>query len=379
MIHKIKRLRQNFFILNFLARFSLLKIWIFIKFRIFRIQRDSFSVTTNIKIGSKLAVIAIYPKNDPGYLKSLSNIVQDLYKLNYTVLIVSNKEIDSRISEIFSQKNQTIIGVRPNFGRDFGAYQSAVLWLQRTGNYEKLESLFIFNDTLLWEKNNRKILEWMSLRDWGCLYLNLERHTHAQSFALHFSSNVIKSKNFQKFWRNYIPMDSRRHAIHSGEIALSSKLLRNGFNPQSYVNPSIFSNQIRMTSYDLEFLADLPISGIFPSQQAGAPVGFNPNNNYNKSENLQGSKIKKTNLYNWLSQYVYSDAPHRIGLHVSVLFGVPIKRDIYKFYRFSDIKQALERFSSTDSESFFNEINSSANQFMIGDKKGRNMRLNGEV
>ena len=336
------------------------------------------------ELGKNVAILAIYPKTSEGYILSLENLVDDLYKLDYTVIVVSNAKIDEKVISLFTNRNKTIICTRPNFGRDFGAYQSAILWLFKQSNLGNIESLLILNDTLLWKKGNAEIFKWLTAQSWGCIFLNLERHTHAQSFALHFDRQLISSLAFKNFWLQYLPLSSRRHAIHAGEIELSSRLLRAGFEPKPFVNPDLFLRKYspvareRLKTNTFSFVAGLPVSGIFPSPQAGAPHAFDPNNSFLNSR-ARRAVLSQDALFHWLSHYAYSDAPHRIGLHLSVLFGIPMKRDMYKFHRFSEIRESLEKFSPNSAKPFFEDIVMGANRFMVGDKKGRIDRLNGEV
>jgi hypothetical protein len=326
-----------------------------------------------------VAVIAIYPKSSSGYVASLRNLVMDMYELDYTLLIVSNGPISAEVKAIFTDKSKTILGERLNFGRDFGAYQSAIFWLQKNSHLGRLESLFIFNDTLLWGSDNKRILKWHEMQEWGCIYLNQERHTHAQSFALHFSHSIINSTAFKQYWRKYLPLNQRRHAIHAGEIALSSTLIRAGFDPKAYVNLNLFSDAKRIDHERLEYAARLPIAGIFPSNQVGSPAAFDPKNNWLDLNDGGTAKIRQEELLRWLSQYSYSDAPHRIGLHLCVLFEVPMKRDMYKFHLLPDIKETLELFSPEYASEYFDDLVQTANRFMVGDRQGRSSRLNGEI
>jgi hypothetical protein len=73
-----------------------------------------------------------------------------------------------------------------------------------------------------------------SNKDITSLFLNFQFHLHAQSFFVNYKSNVIKSKTFIGFWNSYYPSQERKHAINKGEVKLSHKLQKSGYQFQMY-------------------------------------------------------------------------------------------------------------------------------------------------
>jgi len=59
----------------------------------------------------------------------------------------------------------------------------------------------------------------------------LEYHYHVQSFMLSFGEQVIKNPRFQRYWRRYRPISSRRWSIHRGEVGLTRTVTKAGFKP----------------------------------------------------------------------------------------------------------------------------------------------------
>jgi hypothetical protein len=55
---------------------------------------------------------------------------------------------------------------------------------------------------------------------------------HVQSFAVSFGPRVIASTHFDKYWRAFRPISTRRWAIARGERGLTRRLLRAGFRPR---------------------------------------------------------------------------------------------------------------------------------------------------
>jgi Lipopolysaccharide biosynthesis protein len=73
--------------------------------------------------------------------------------------------------------------------------------------------------------------------------------SHCQSYFLCFNRKVINSSVYRKFWKNYVPLSYRSHAIHNGEIALSQCVL-NRFNIQTiYNSKSIYKNILSNENY----------------------------------------------------------------------------------------------------------------------------------
>ena len=183
-----------------------------------------------------LAIVALWPRM--GILDSVVHEIEILLKLEREVICVINKsKLSNAWIKHLEQYPITII-TRENIGRDFGAYQSGVNYVSSEYGISNIESLTLANDTILFVKDSLEVIkETLNLPgDVKCLYLNLQSHLHAQSFFLVFSENVLKSKNFSKFWKSYYPSNERVHAINNGEVKLSKTLNKANFKFVSYLN-----------------------------------------------------------------------------------------------------------------------------------------------
>src|SRR5690606_25733917 len=58
-----------------------------------------------------------------------------------------------------------------------------------------------------------------------------DHHYHVASFLISFGPRVLQSAAFQRFWKRYLPIGTRRWAIFQGEGALTAELLQAGFRP----------------------------------------------------------------------------------------------------------------------------------------------------
>jgi hypothetical protein len=67
---------------------------------------------------------------------------------------------------------------------------------------------------------------------------NYDGRYHVSSWCFQLLNEVLKSPAFVAFWRNYRPVDSRRHAIRQGEIGFSKMLLKAGYVPTILFNTS---------------------------------------------------------------------------------------------------------------------------------------------
>jgi hypothetical protein len=207
---------------------------------------------------------------------------------------------------------------------------------------------------------------------------------------LRFDNKLIRSGAFQKFWRDYLPLNAKRHMIHRGEIALTTDLLSAGFNVYSIVNPELLdAANMDVNSQVAEVLARIPLGGrqpagslpVLPSNfSQGTFKSFFLDEKTVHKDLRPESIINENNLdyFDWLKNFVYSDPPHRIGLHLSLLFNFPMKRDMYKFISLTPIANSIAELAPDMYESIMLDQTSAMSKFMRGDFKSRLKRKMGE-
>ena len=336
------------------------------------------------------AVVALFPTTDPVYEVSLKYLISGLQNNGLKVVLVLNKKADESLNQYFNESKCIVIN-RTNNGRDFGAYKAGVLWLDNVVGLGDIDRLVLANDTLLWLNDGTSIISKTLKDDWSSLFLNLELHTHAQSFFLSFSNEVIQNKKFIKFWNNFVPLNFRRHAILFGEIKLSTILIEEGYRCKPVVNPAL------LTTGDLDFpvsllhswqIGNLPISemggipmpGVLPGRKD--PVKeIEPFFSWEEAaqyKSLSESDLK-INLIRLYNQYCNSHAPHRIGLHLYVLLGFPMKTDIYKCFPLSEIHRCLVLVNPEYAELAMNFLSGKSQQFMGGSRENIRRRLLSEI
>jgi hypothetical protein len=338
----------------------------------------------------KFAVVALFPSEDPIYIVSIKNLIDGFIINHVKVVVILNRDAGEDLMEFFN-RNDCVIIKRKNRGRDFGAYKAGFLWLDCKIGVSKIDRLVLVNDTLLWMSNSSEVVSKTLEDDWSCLYLNLERDSHAQSFYLSFSNKILENKKFLSFWNSYVPTKSRRDAINLGEIKVSEVLLKEGFRCKPYINPSLM-NSIALggipqplLTFELGRLAISQEGGIV--QPGVLPGRRNPldevkqyfgiNELVNNLE-LEESQLA-VNLIRMLSRYCYSQAPHRIGLHLYLMLGMPLKADIFKCYELSEIFRCLQLRNPEVSDLALDYYSSRCQKFMEGSRKNKRLRMLGEI
>ena len=344
----------------------------------------STNVLKAAKIGHKVAVLAIYPIKSVGYVKSVERLVKALVECDYSILCISNSDIPVEIMNLFSEPNHNVI-YRKNFGRDFGAYQAGINWLSKCEEYNEISNLILVNDTLLWFDNSGSIIKSLENEPWGCLFLNEESRTHAQSFCLHFSRSVFSSKAFTDFWERYLPSNYRRYAIVRGEIGLTNTLMTSGFYPRPVASLNLLDQSRQASRENIELAVNLPIAGLHVNYNLPLMLPGNLSGTYSSyfseiSKDLDSASIPEFfSFENWLGRFIHSDPPHRIGLHLSLLFGLPMKRDLYKFQSLANISLAIQAIDREIAPLYLSDIENSAAKFMLGTRKMKRARRYGEV
>jgi hypothetical protein len=119
--------------------------------------------------------------------------------------------------------------VRPNIGRDMGAYRAASLHLAGLGATRML----YFNDSVFYLDGPelQRMVEGLagSGYDVAGTFENHEYFHHVGSFAFSVSGEVFADPRVVAFWRAYKPYDLRPHAIVQGEIGFARRIKAAGY------------------------------------------------------------------------------------------------------------------------------------------------------
>jgi hypothetical protein len=338
--------------------------------------------------GLKIAVLAMYPSEDGLYQKSILNLINGFDSNGVQVVAVSNRAIPTGLQNELEIRGCKVI-IRKNQGRDFGAYKAGIRWLTDLNLINVIERLFLVNDTLIWMESSSEIVHECGKHIWSSMFLNFEIHTHAQSFFLSFSKEVISNDEFQKFWERYVPLNYRRHAIRNGEVKLTSTLINQGFLCKPYVNSGLvekitdkaMTNAVLYNYVGSTRLGRAVWTDIFAVQESQSMEeslqDFRGIHNLKSEMKFTDDEIR-LQVIRSIGKYCYMQAPHRIGLHLFLLFGLPLKTDLYKCFPISEITRCVklknpeyaplvEDFFTHKSQIFMSDSGSTRRKRMLGE------------
>jgi hypothetical protein len=182
--------------------------------------------------GQKILLLALYEK---GRLRAdIENLLTTAKSLGMYVLAVNTLKVLDPDS--LKDKIDCYIE-RPNFGRDFGSYQTGFLHFYKKGWGQQCERLLMLNDSLFYSKANLKsFLEQMITSEIEVLGAteNHEVEHHLGSFCISIDQHILQQTRFKRYWANYANTDVRPKVIKRGEMKLSKTLRRCVSSPDMY-------------------------------------------------------------------------------------------------------------------------------------------------
>jgi hypothetical protein len=191
------------------------------------------------ELGENLCIFSIFSAKG-GILRSTLSLLKAVRKEGYSLVVVVNGQKITRGWFEGEIGTTDVVISRPNLGRDFAAYQIATNLL--LDSKLSISRLLYCNDSIFYLDRNdpRNIFaHLMSSGDhWTGMTENYEHSYHVSSWCFQLSKEILNSPAFFAFWRNYRPVDSRRHAIRQGEIGFSQMLLKAGYIPTIIFNTS---------------------------------------------------------------------------------------------------------------------------------------------
>lgn len=174
--------------------------------------------------GQKILLLALYEK---GRLRAdIENLLITAKSLGVYVLAVNTLKVMK--PDNLKDKVDCYIE-RPNFGRDFGSYQTGFLHIYKNGWEQQCERLLMLNDSLFYSKTNlAPFLQQMITTEIEVLGAteNHDFEYHLGSFSISFHKNILNHKIFKKYWFKYKKSDLRPWVIKKGELRLSRILKR---------------------------------------------------------------------------------------------------------------------------------------------------------
>ena len=172
-----------------------------------------------------VAFASILSKSNQYYISALN-------EAGYSIVYINNAKTEEVCIPILKELTWLAFD-RINTGRDFGAYQDGVLFLQKEGYFSSCKTLCMANDSMQFIPglfSNSFVDAIKNFQSGKKLALfshgSQQVHSHYQSYFQIIKAKIFNSKPYQNFWRSYVPLNHRGHCINNGEIALSKKVYR---------------------------------------------------------------------------------------------------------------------------------------------------------
>jgi hypothetical protein len=267
---------------------------------------------SNLKEAERIAIVAVFPVKET--IASTIRLIESLQKNSFNILLVINRNsnLTDKYLSNFKSLDLSIL-VRPNIGRDFGAYQAGFKFLQRNEILSSTRQLIFANDSVLYGPKSaefiRRFINFES--NWKSFYVNFQYHTHAQSFFMNFSDVIFKCDSFVDFWLKYYPTSLRHRVINDGEVQLTQTLLKNGHTPDSFISSNLktWSKDIKTMNYDELFSL---WNGFYFKESADLK---------------QFARLNELQFHRTLME---ANPTHHLGLFVSRSTGAPLKLDLLR-------------------------------------------------
>lgn len=296
----------------------------------------------------KICIFILYQKHD--IPNSVITQLSWIKKLGYSTHIISHTPLNINQIEKLTLLSFKIT-IRPNIGYDFGGYKYGILDFLKTYKNDSTR-LLMANDSVFFPIQDPTELYSdidNAENDFWSFSENWEIHHHLPSFFLVFKPAAFKHKNFQKFWKNYIPFSNRKHAINKGEVKLTFRLKKGGLTPGVALTVSNILEKLR--AIPTQEIKDLYLRrASFDKQQVLLTKGQGKNLKRLLLLSEMGSTMEEKNishhdflLINYLTNFpiLKKDIVYKVilPLHTIMTYlrideGVGVSRkDIEDFYR----------------------------------------------
>jgi hypothetical protein len=287
--------------------FEFLKIRLLNRHKQFRVHKVG-----NLSDSRNIAVVALYPRK--AILNSALRLIDQLVANGFQVVTVVNfqRNYTNEWLQELAKRNLTIL-VRPNIGRDFGAYQAGIKYVQSMPSFESFKRMVIANDSVYYFPESKVFIDELlgESKKWYGMFVNYQFHVHAQSFFESFTSEIFLHRNFISFWKKYFPTDIRHNVIKKGEVGLTANLVKAGFSPGSYVSPRLIETASKFRNFQVEDKFAL-----------WSGFGFSDIDRSDRSEESHSLKLKII--------FATQNPTHHAGLIATRTLGAPLKLDLFR-------------------------------------------------
>jgi hypothetical protein len=206
----------------------------------------------------KYVILVLYcPSALPEFTKVL---VESIGRTQLNLVIVSNTALEIATEEYLLDRCRWLID-RRNVGRDFGGYKDGISVVTRQD--PGAARLILANDSVFYLESGLDAL--LAKLDGEGDFIGVsevtDHHYHLGSFLISFGPSVLTSPQFQRYWRRYLPIGTRRWAIFRGEGRLTAVIAQSGIRPKVLYRAEDLRSYLRPKSIS-EFMA---LVGLLPT------------------------------------------------------------------------------------------------------------------
>ena len=157
-------------------------------------------------------------------------LIDAINRSDLNLVVISNTELSPALRDELLERSRLLIE-RVNLGRDFGAYKDGMEIVAT--RFANIDRLVLMNDSLFYFENGLDDMLQQLCGDEDLIGVTetFEYHYHIQSFILSFSNRLLQHERFKRYWRRYLPLSTRRWAIHKGEVGFTRRMMKSGVRP----------------------------------------------------------------------------------------------------------------------------------------------------
>jgi hypothetical protein len=213
---------------------------------------------------NKACIFAAYHNGEQAPASNI-NYIKSLHACGFRVFYIHNGQLTHQAIDSLTPFCEQIIS-RSNIGQDFGAWKDGYIYCLENQLLVNTEWLLLCNDSnfFLGGSHAKTFINTFKAKlsnedsDLIALNKNYECWQHYQSYFLCFHYRIFAKKEFNEFWKQYLPLNNRFHAIKKGEIALSQNIIGSSSASILFDSPKLYQAIAECPSSTEDILQYLP-------------------------------------------------------------------------------------------------------------------------
>lgn len=220
--------------------------------------------SANESTKNRVCIFAAYHNSAEAPASNISYI-KSLHACEFRIFYIHNSRLTDQAIDSLIPFCEQIIS-RSNIGQDFGAWKDGYIYCLEKKLLTNTEWLLLCNDSnfFLGGSHAKTFINAFAAilsntnSDLIALNKNYECWQHYQSYFLCFHSRIFAKKEFDRFWKQYLPLNNRFHAIKKGEITLSRNIIGSSSASILFDSPKLYQAIAECASLAEEILQYLP-------------------------------------------------------------------------------------------------------------------------